>query len=215
MDPMPSPLLEVAVVVMAKEPVAGRVKTRLCPPLQPEQAAALAEAALADTLNAVAWTPARRRVLALEGAAGAWLPSGFDVVAQRGEGLGERLANATRDVGEALLFVGMDTPQLTRALLCDALERLTERGVDAVLGPTTDGGYWAIGLRQPDPEGFAAVPMSTAGTGAAQRARLDELGLRTVELEALRDVDTYDDAIAVAALAPWSRFAATFELLTG
>jgi hypothetical protein len=56
--------------------------------------------------------------------------------------------------------------------------------------------------------------MSTAGTGAAQRARLDALRLRTVELQTLRDVDTYDDAVAVAALAPWSRFAATFELLT-
>jgi rSAM/selenodomain-associated transferase 1 len=200
---------------MAKEPLAGNVKTRLCPPLQPAQAAALAEAALTDTLNAVAWTPARRRVLALQGAVGAWLPPGFDVIEQRGDGLGERLANATRDVGDALLFVGMDTPQLTRALLCDALERLAKPGVGAVLGPTTDGGYWAIGLRDPDPEVFAEVPMSTAGTGAAQRARLHELGLRTVELETLRDVDTYDDAVAVASIAPWSRFAATFELLTG
>jgi rSAM/selenodomain-associated transferase 1 len=203
-----------ALVVMAKEPVPGRVKTRLCPPLQPAQAAALAEAALADTLAAVSWTPARRRVLAIEGAAGSWLPPGFEVVAQRGAGLAERLANATRDVGEALLVVGMDTPQLTRALLCDALARLAEPGVDAVLGPTIDGGYWTIGLREPDPSVFDDVPMSTGATGAAQRARLDQLGLRTIELERLRDVDTYDDALAVAALAPWSRFAATFELLT-
>ncbi len=212
---MPSPLATATLVVMAKEPLAGRVKTRLCPPLHPAQAAALAEAALADTLNAVAWTPARRRVLALEGAAGAWLPSGFDVIAQRGDGLGERLANATRDVGEALLFVGMDTPQLTRALLCDALARLAEPGIGAVLGPTTDGGYWTIGMREPDPEVFTEVPMSTAGTGAAQLARLDALGLRTVELAPLRDVDTYDDAVAVASIAPWSRFAAMFDLLTG
>ena len=148
------------------------------------QAAALAEAALADTLNAVAWTPARATRARARRRAGDWLPAGFEVIEQRGDGLAERLANATRDVGEALLFVGMDTPQLTRALLCDALERLAEPGVDAVLGPTTDGGYWTIGLREPDPRVFAAVPMSTAGTGAAQRARLDELGLRTVELAA-------------------------------
>ena len=200
---------------MAKAPLAGRVKTRLCPPLDHAQAAALAEAALVDTLNAVAWTPARRRVLVLDGTPGNWLPAGFEVVAQRGDGLAERLAHATRDVGEALLVVGMDTPQLTRALLCDALEQLAQPGVDAVLGPTTDGGYWTIGLREPDPQVFAGVPMSTAGTGAAQRARLDALGLRTIELRVLRDVDTYDDAVAVAALAPWSRFAATFELLAG
>jgi rSAM/selenodomain-associated transferase 1 len=200
---------------MAKAPLPGRVKTRLCPPLDHAQAAALAEAALADTLNAVAWTPARRRVLVLDGSPGAWLPAGFEVVAQRGAGLAERLAHATHDVGEPLLFVGMDTPQLTRARLCDALERLAQPGVDAVLGPTTDGGFWTIGLREPDPHVFAGVPMSSAGTGAAQRARLDALGLRTIELQTLRDVDTYDDAVAVAALAPWSQFAATFELLSG
>lgn len=203
--------MSAALVVMAKEPLPGRVKTRLCPPLAPAQAAALAEAALADTLHAVAWTPARRRVLVLDGTPGAWLPPGFEVIAQRGAGLGERLANATRDVGEALVFLGMDTPQVTRALLCDALERLED--ADAILGPTTDGGYWTIGLREPDPRAFADVPMSTAGTAVAQRARLAELGLRTTELESLHDVDTWDDATAVAASAPWSRFAATLELL--
>ena len=200
---------------MAKEPLPGRAKTRLCPPLDHAQAAALAEAALADTLAAVSWTPARRRVIVLDGAPGAWLPPGFEVIAQRGAGLAARLSNATADVGEPLVFVGMDTPQLTRALLCGALERLAEPEFDAVLGPTSDGGYWAIGLRVPDPGVFADVPMSTDATGAAQRARLDALGLRTSELGTLRDVDTYDDAVAVAALAPWSRFAATFELITG
>jgi len=174
-----------------------------------------AESALADTLDAVAWTPAARRVLVLDGTPGSWLPSGFEVIAQRGEGLGERLANAARDVGEALVLVGMDTPQLTRALLCDALAQLAAPGIDAVLGPTPDGGYWTIGLREPDPAVFDGVPMSTAGTGAAQRARLQQLGLTTAELDVLRDVDTYEDAAAVAALAPWTSFAATFELLTG
>jgi rSAM/selenodomain-associated transferase 1 len=202
-----------ALVVMAKEPLPGSVKTRLCPPLSPEQAATLAEAALADTLTAVAWTPARRRVLVLDGSPGPWLPPGFDVVAQRGDGLAARLANATRDVGEPLVFLGMDTPQVTRALLCTALDRLAAG--DAILGPTADGGYWTIGVREPDPSVFEDVPMSSAGTAAAQRERLARLGLRTAELEALRDVDTYDDAVAVAAAAPWTRFAATLELLTG
>jgi rSAM/selenodomain-associated transferase 1 len=199
---------------MAKAPVAGRAKTRLCPPLEPEQAATLAEAALADTLQAVAWTPGTtRRVLVLEGEPGPWLPAGFELLAQRGSGFGERLANAVRDVGEPLLIVGMDTPQLTRARLAGALERLDAPAVDAVLGPTPDGGYWAIGLAAARPGVFDGVPMSTAGTCAAQRARLAELGLRMAELPALRDVDTFDDATAVAALAPWTRFAATLELL--
>ncbi len=208
MRPVPA-----ALVVMAKEPLPGRVKTRLCPPLSHEQAAALAAAALGDTLAAAAWTPATRRVLVLDGSPGPWLPAGFEVIEQRGDGLAERLSNATEDVGESLLFVGMDTPQLTRALLCAALDALA--GSDAVLGPTTDGGYWAIGLREPDPRVFDDVPMSSDGTAAAQLARLDELGLHTTRLERLRDVDSYEDAVAVAALAPWSRFAATFELLEG
>ena len=203
-----------ALVVVAKAPVAGQCKTRLCPPLKPAQAATLAEAALADTLQAVAWTPgAARRVLVLDGDPGPWLPDGFAVIAQRGDGLRERLANAVSDVGEPLLMVGMDTPQLTRAQLAGALERLDEPAVDAVLGPTPDGGYWALGLAAADPSAFDGVAMSTPQTGAAQRARLDELGLRTAALEVLRDVDTFEDAVAVATLAPWTRFAATLELL--
>jgi rSAM/selenodomain-associated transferase 1 len=203
-----------ALVVVAKAPVAGHSKTRLCPPLEPEQAATLAEAALADTLQAVAWTPgATRRVLVLDGAPGPWLPDGFELIAQRGDGLRARLAHAVSDVGEPLLMLGMDTPQVTRAQLAAALERLDEPAVDAVLGPTPDGGYWAIGLAGADRAVFDGVPMSTDRTGAAQRARLEALGLRTVALETLRDVDTFDDAIAVATLAPWTRFAATLELL--
>jgi rSAM/selenodomain-associated transferase 1 len=204
--------MSAALVVMAKEPLPGRVKTRLCPPLAHAEAATLAAAALADTLQAVAWTQVRRRVLVLDGSPGPWLPPGFEVIAQRGDGLADRLANATRDVGEALVFVGMDTPQLTRALLLTALDALA--GTDAVLGPTIDGGYWAIGLREPDPAVFDDVPMSTAGTASAQLARLEQLGLDTIELERLHDVDSFEDAAAVAALAPWTRFAATFELLT-
>ncbi|HEV2787028.1 MAG TPA: TIGR04282 family arsenosugar biosynthesis glycosyltransferase [Solirubrobacteraceae bacterium] len=204
-----------ALVVMAKAPVPGRVKTRLCPPLDAEQAAALAEAALADTLQAVAWTPAARRGVVLEGVPGPWLPAGFEVLPQHGASLRERLSNAVRDVGEPLLLLGMDTPQVTRAQLRTALDALAQPQTDAVLGPTDDGGYWTIGLAAPEPSAFAGVPMSSAATAARQRARLEELGLRTRDLPALRDIDTYDDAVAVAAAAPWTRFAATLELLTG
>ncbi len=200
-------------VVIAKEPLPGRVKTRLCPPLDHAQAAALAEASLADTLLAVAATAAHRRVLVLEGSRGPWLPAGFEIIAQRGDGLAERLANATRDVGEALLLVGMDTPQLTPGLLRGALARLADPAVDAVLGPTADGGYWTIGLQHPDPRAFDDVPMSRDGTGAAQLARLTALGLRTECLGELRDVDTIEDAATVAALAPATRFATAYRRL--
>src|SRR5579864_5835134 len=92
----------VQVLVIAKEPVAGRVKTRLTPPFTPQEAAMLAEAALADTLHAVCSAGAVRRVLALAGQPGSWLPDEFDVIGQRGAGLDERLACAFADAWEGL-----------------------------------------------------------------------------------------------------------------
>jgi rSAM/selenodomain-associated transferase 1 len=203
----------VTLIVLAKEPVAGRVKTRLCPPCGPEQAAAIATAALADTLDIVAAATAGRRVLALDGRAPAWVPGGFEVVAQRGEGLAERLAAAFDDVGGPALLIGMDTPQVTVSRLHEAMRALMSRHADAVVGPALDGGYWAIGLRQPDASVFEGVPMSTALTGRAQLERLRALGRRVALVDALRDVDTYDDALAVALDAPTSRFARTLALV--
>lgn len=195
-----------ALIVLAKEPVPGRVKTRLCPPCTTDEAASLAAAALADTLAAVAATPASRRVLVLDGHPGAWVPDGIEVLAQRGVGLAERLGAAFDDVGAPALLVGMDTPQLTPARLAAAADALARS--DAVLGPSVDGGYWAIGLRRADARVFDGVPMSVATTGAVQRARLRTLGLRTTELGALRDVDRFGDALAVAAGLDGGRFRA-------
>lgn len=207
-------MADVALVVIAKAPAPGRSKTRLCPPCTPEQAAALAEAALRDTLATVAATPASRRILALEGEPDGWLPPGFDLHSQRGDGLGERLGNALDAVGGPALVVGMDTPQLSPALLRLAARRLAQPGVDAVLGPAFDGGYWTIGLRRPDTAAFEGVPMSSERTCAAQRARLAVLGLRTAELPALRDVDTIADAAAVARDHPATGFATAYRRLT-
>ena len=103
------------VIVLAKAPVPGRAKTRLCPPCDPEQAAGLARAALVDTLRAVTATSCERRVLVLDGAPGPWVPDGFEVLPQRGSGLDERLAHAFTDIGTGGVLIGMDTPQLTPA----------------------------------------------------------------------------------------------------
>ncbi|WP_328416346.1 DUF2064 domain-containing protein [Streptomyces violaceus] len=190
-------------LVIAKEPRPGRVKTRLTPPFTPREAASLAEASLADTLDAVAATPADRRVLVLDGEPGPWLPAGFEVVRQCAGGLDERLADAfARCTGPALL-IGMDTPQVTPELLTvDFGEQ------DAWFGPAEDGGFWALGLADPDPALLRGVPMSTPVTGAVQRERLALAGLRVRDLPRLRDVDTAADAEAVALLAPHGRFAA-------
>ncbi len=187
-------------LVVAKAPVPGEVKTRLCPPLSPVEAAAVAEAALVDTLEAVSRCGAGRLVLALDGAPGPWLPPRFEVVPQRGGGLDERLAAAWQDAGGPGVQVGMDTPQLRAEDLDLALALLDDH--DAALGPAEDGGWWAVALRRPDPAAFLGVPMSTAHTGDAQHARLSELGLRVAALPMMRDIDDIDDLYAIAAAHP-------------
>jgi glycosyltransferase A (GT-A) superfamily protein (DUF2064 family) len=198
-----TPEPDTTLLIIAKQPVPGRVKTRLVPPCTYEQAAALAEAALTDTLHTLLQVPARRRILVLDGQPGPWLPPGFEIVPQARGPLDERLACAFAAVPGPALLVGMDTPQVTPDLLA-----VDWHAADAVFGPAADGGFWALGLRAPDPSLLRGVPMSTARTGAIQRARLLAAGLRVVDLPQLRDVDTAADAVAVAHEAPHSRFAA-------
>ncbi|MGI5231831.1 TIGR04282 family arsenosugar biosynthesis glycosyltransferase [Actinoallomurus sp. CA-142502] len=196
-------------LVIAKQPVPGRVKTRLVPPYSFEQAAVLAEAALADTLRAMLAAPACRRVLVLDGRPGPWLPDGFEIVPQASGELDERLAAAFGAVSGPALLIGMDTPQVTPDLLTVGWDE-----VDAWFGPAADGGFWALGLREPDPGLLRGVAMSTPATGAVQRGRLCAAGLRVADLPLLQDVDTAADAAAVAHLAPWTRFAACVRDLT-
>lgn len=202
-------------LVIAKEPVAGRVKTRLCPPFSPVEAAELAAAALADTLEAVLTLPARRRVLVLDGRPGPWVPQGFEVVPQSTGGLDERLAAAFGGCTGPALLIGMDTPQITPALLAPALDPDAWDGTGAWFGPAEDGGFWALGLAEPDPALLRGVPMSVPETGAVQRRRLVEAGLAVRDLPALVDVDNAADAHRVASAAPGGRFAAAHGRLTG
>ncbi|MGW2474190.1 TIGR04282 family arsenosugar biosynthesis glycosyltransferase [Streptomyces sp. NPDC001665] len=195
-------------LVIAKEPLPGRVKTRLTPPFSPAEAARLAEAALTDTLHTVLTLPASRRVVVLEGAPGPWLPPGIEVVQQGAGGLDERLAAAFGACTGPTLLIGMDTPQITAADLAPALGPGAWAGCDAWFGPAEDGGFWALGLAEPDPGLLHGVPMSVPETGAVQRRRLVDAGLAVRDLPRLRDVDTAADAAEVAALAPDGRFAA-------
>jgi rSAM/selenodomain-associated transferase 1 len=196
-------------LVVAKTPEPGRVKTRLCPPCTPEQAARVAAAALADTVDAVSAAPAEHRTLVVDGPHPA--PPGWHRVAQRGTGLGARLTHAfvdTRRAGTPSLLVGMDTPQLTAGRLAGAADLLDT--ADAVLGLAEDGGWWALGLAEPrHATVLREIPTSRPTTGALTLAALRRLGLLVAALPVMRDVDTVADALAVAALCPpGSRFAA-------
>lgn len=207
-------MTERTVLILAKSPRVGRVKTRLVPPLTHDEAAWLAREALADTLTAALACPADRRILVLDGPPGTWLPSGIEVVPQHGRTLSDRLADAwSRPLGGLTLQIGMDTPQLTGADLDAAFTTLAADGTDAVLGPAQDGGWWAIGMRRADPTVFPGIPTSTAATGSLQRRALLARGWRVTSLPTMRDVDTIGDVVEVAAAAPGTRFAAAADVL--
>jgi uncharacterized protein len=198
------------VIVLAKECVPGRVKTRLTPPFEPEEAAALAAASLADTLDAAGRVRADRHLLWFDGAAPRG--TGFDVAQQPAGGLDERIAAAFDAVQDRAVLIGMDTPQLDPAVLQGVLD---DDGPDAWFGRAEDGGFWALGLEPRPRRGdlVRGVPMSTEHTGAAQLLRLHAAGLAVRTLPQLTDVDHVEDAVAVAAQAPGSRFAALLARL--
>lgn len=227
-------------IVIAKEPLPGRAKTRLQAEFSADEAAALAAASLADTCAAVRAARAPRRVLAWQGDRAA-APEGFDVVPQPSGTLNDRLTAAFAAVlpvagehdpsaesalligpaaGSALLIgpeaksallIGMDTPQVTADLLDVDWEE-----ADAVLGLSDDGGFWAIGLRAGHPPRvFDGVPMSTDRTGSAQLGRLFDLKLTVKLLPPLRDVDLPVDADHVAVAHPHLEFARCHRRLVG
>jgi hypothetical protein len=214
-----------AVLVVAKAPVAGQAKTRLAEHVGSVAAADLAAAALLDVLAAVTSAGARL-VVALTGDLGqaarrdavAAALAQADVFAPRGDAFADRLAAAHAEAralvgaGPAILQVGMDTPQLTPALLRASLR--TADASDAALGLAEDGGWWALAVRDPAwADALRAVPMSRADTGERTLAALRAAGARVAMLPTVRDVDTWTDARAVAALAPDSAFGAAVEAL--
>ncbi|MEQ0560539.1 DUF2064 domain-containing protein [Amycolatopsis sp. NEAU-NG30] len=216
-------------LVVAKAPVPGLAKTRLCPPATPAQAAEIAAAALLDTLDAVCAVPGAAPVVAMTGNLGAAARSAdiggalrrVTVVPQRGWDFGARLANAHADAaavhaGLPVLQIGMDTPQVTPESLAEAVAPVLHSGHDSVLGPAVDGGWWALGLAEPrHAQVLAGVPMSRADTGERTRQALRSCGLRPQTAPCLSDVDTMADARAVAAACPDGRFARAVAAAAG
>ena len=196
-----APLPPVAVAIMAKAPRPGQVKTRLCPPLLPAEAAALyrcflldkiaAVGALAETQPVIAYTPddARAEFTALA--------PGFALVAQHGPDLGARLQATLASLlaaGHAgAIAVDSDTPTLPGAFLQQAVDRLTRPGPDVVLGPTEDGGYYLIGVRVAHRELFEGVPWSTPDVLDVTLRRAAAAGLHAACLPPWFDVDTAGD----------------------
>ncbi|SFW63688.1 TIGR04282 family arsenosugar biosynthesis glycosyltransferase [Amycolatopsis australiensis] len=216
-------------LVVAKAPVPGLAKTRLCPPATPAQAAEIAAAALLDTLDAVYSVPGAAPVVAMTGDlghAGRSAEIGLalrraTVIPQRGWDFGARLANAHADAaavhaGLPILQIGMDTPQVTPESLASAAAPVVYGGYDSVLGLAEDGGWWALGLAEPQhAQVLAGVPMSRDDTGQRTLSALAGCGLRPWEAARLSDVDTMADARAVAAACPGGRFAGAVAAVHG
>jgi glycosyltransferase A (GT-A) superfamily protein (DUF2064 family) len=214
---------------MAKAPVPGRVKTRLAASVGDEEAARLAKAALLDTLDVCEQAfGAERCHLALagdlseleRGVAGRLRARlrGWTVLAQRGDGFGERLEHAHREVHEraatSVVQIGMDTPHVDPLILA-GVAALAGRD-RPVLGLARDGGWWVlVSSSAADVSGLSRVPMSTPHTGEATWDLLRSTGLDVATAPMMSDVDDAKDAEHVAAQAPHTRFAGAWRELTG
>jgi len=206
-------------LVLAKAPVTGRVKTRLGADIGMDLAAALAAAALRDSLLAcLDAVGAASCHLALDGDlrdahdAGELeaLLAGWTVRPQADGELGERIAHAVAEVPGPVVQIGMDTPQVDADMLRSVAAGLEQH--DAVLGEAADGGWWVLALRDPAAAAaLAGVPMSTPTTYDDTRAALVAAGLDVGTAPVLEDVDTVAEAERVAALAPATAFAAAWS----
>jgi rSAM/selenodomain-associated transferase 1 len=182
--------------LFAKEPVAGRVKTRLSPALTAEQACWLYQTSLCETVNRLLAADLPL-VLCYDGRR-EWFAEAFPglpLLEQVGDGLGDRMSNAVQELFRHLdgpvLLAGSDSPDLPISLLEQVLQALHEKDVATI--PCHDGGYVVVGLRQPTTELFAGIPWSTAGVLQATRQACRRLGLSYVETEEWYDLDEIDD----------------------
>jgi rSAM/selenodomain-associated transferase 1 len=191
-----------AVAIMAKAPLPGEVKTRLCPPLSYEAAAQLYRCFLLDKIAQVNALQGAAPVISYSPAACKPLfedltPAHFLLIPQRGDDLGARLLSTFDQLfGQGytqVIVIDSDTPTLPLAYLERALRLTAEVENDVVLGPTEDGGYYLIGLHQSHRELFEQMPWSTAQVFPETRRRSAQYGLRVACTEGWYDVDTPDD----------------------
>ena len=213
-----------ALVVMAKSPIAGEVKTRLVPPLSSQQASDLCRCLLLDLLKSVrsfseadlhvAFTPTAAADLFKQ-----LVPSGFSCFPQRGKELGERMKHVFEELFGTgyrnVVIIGSDIPVFPAGFLRQAFAALDESGQRVVLGPSRDGGYYLIGLSRLVPEIFVDIPWGTDRVLKATLEKLSRLGVEVSRLPEWFDVDTIEDLILLESKrAVWvDALPRTFDLL--
>lgn len=191
-----------ALLIFAKQPVAGMVKTRLTPPLSPAEAAELYRCMLADTIERVTSIPGVERLLFFqpgEGSEGYFRDSfrHLTLFPQEGAGLGERMENAFGRVlaagFEAAAVVGTDAPDLPREYVEQSFRLLGEGKAEVVFGPAADGGYYLLALGRLIPQLFRDIPWGTGAVMRKSRETADSLGCASAALPLWHDVDTAAD----------------------
>ena len=191
-------------VVVAKAPVPGEVKTRLYPKLTIEEATDLYRCFLQDRIKeigrlteidlAISYTPEESKEYFSR-----FITNGFHLFPQRGKNLGERLSNIFKDKladkYDAVSIIDSDTPDLPRSIVQQSFQLLMSNGVDAVFGPCDDGGYYLVAMRRPQPDLFQHIPWSTEAVLAATLERASAIGLKAELLPRWNDLDTFEDLI--------------------
>ena len=191
-------------VVVAKAPVPGEVKTRLYPKLTIDEATDLYRCFLQDRIKeigrlteidlAISYTPEESKEYFSR-----FITNGFHLFPQRGKNLGERLSNIFKDKladeYDAVSIIDSDTPDLPRSIVQQSFQLLMSNGVDAVFGPCDDGGYYLVAMRRPQPDLFQHIPWSTEAVLATTLERANAIGLKAELLPRWNDLDTFEDLI--------------------
>jgi rSAM/selenodomain-associated transferase 1 len=193
-----------ALAIMTKAPQAGQVKTRLVPPLKPDEAAELNRFFLRDTTTAIASSATDKDACGIavytpidsESAYAHVLPDSFRLLPQRGDRFGERLYFAALDLFkcgfESVCLIDSDSPTVPPENFAQAVKHLQRSGDRVVLGPCEDGGYYLIGLKKPHKELFERIDWSTERVLAQTRQRAREIGLEVKLLPMGYDVDDWE-----------------------
>ncbi|MDQ2919174.1 MAG: TIGR04282 family arsenosugar biosynthesis glycosyltransferase [Verrucomicrobiota bacterium] len=190
-----------ALAVMTKAPRAGKVKTRLTPPLTPEEAAALNVCFLRDTSRAITSARAQANAQGIgvytpvgeEKAYVDILPDEFQLLSQRGDGFGERLIYAAEDLFalgfHSLCLIDSDSPTVPESTYLQAAQALARTGDRMIFGPSDDGGYYLIGLKKMHRRLFEEIAWSSERVAAQTLQRAQEIGLEVEFLPTCYDVD--------------------------
>lgn len=207
-----------ALVIFAKNPVPGQVKTRLCPPLSPEECAALYRCMLIDTVSRVRSLKADT-IIFYDGEAGFFQQQfpALQLIRQEGSSLGERLSHAFATV-HALgygptVVIGTDAPDLPVSFIAQAFEQLRQDR-DLVFGPAEDGGYYLVGLKAPCRCVFEDIPWSTSEVLEKSLDRAEEAALSLGLLPGWYDVDNIDDLYRPCLLDPLNGAPLTREFIS-